>query len=501
MNPKDVIARVLRPLARAWGYPTEGLWRPGPYLLPVTGGWLPASVGQQWNWWQDGFTPISGLTRSAMVEACVSAYSQTVSMCPGDHWRTNDKGGRDRVTTSALSRFLRHPNDYQTPSDFMLNLTRHLYLEGNAYAMALRNDRFEIDSLHLMNPRYTRPIVAVDGEVFYYTSGNDVIWRRLEQSESGRLVVPMRDMMHVKLHCPVVRHPYPLLGDTPLTAAMYDVFTSDAILTQQANFYSNQARPAAVLSTDLVLDKDQLQALRDRWDEQSRMLYAGGTPILTAGLKVQPWTTAGKDAEMAEMLKLTEQHIAMAYRIPLAVLGIAGGAPYSSTELLMQSWIASGLGFCLNHIEEEFGRVFGLKGQPDDYVEFSTKALLRSQFKDRIDSLVRGVQGGIFSPNEARNEEGFDGVKDGDEPRVQAQVVPLSAAGAIPTSPVSPSAPPAGVAGGKPPEPEPGKSPEPEPSEQKLPSVPKPKGNPNAAKWTARSLVTRADTIRRRRYQ
>ena len=53
--------------------------------------------------------------------------------------------------------------------------------------------------------------------------------------------------------------------------------------------------------------------------------------------------------------------------------------------------------------------------------------------KDRIEALARGVQGGIFSPNEARNSEGLPDAIFGDEPRVQQQVVPLSAAAKIRT--------------------------------------------------------------------
>ena len=49
-----------------------------------------------------------------------------------------------------------------------------------------------------------------------------------------------------------------------------------------------------MLSTDLQLDKDQVQALRDRWNEQAKGLQQGGTPILTAGLKVQPWGDGGE---------------------------------------------------------------------------------------------------------------------------------------------------------------------------------------------------------------
>jgi HK97 family phage portal protein len=432
MNPNGILARILRPVARA----LEGAVRPGPYFLPVTGGWLSADVGQHTNWWQLGYLPEGG-ARSAIVEACISAYSQTVAICPGDHWKLNAKGGRTRVTTSALSRILRRPNAYQTISDFLLNLTDALYREGNAYALALRNDRYEVSELHLMDPRQSLPQLASNGEVFYRLSGNDVIQRELGDAQ---LVVPQRDVLHVRMRTERYRYPRPLVGESPLVSATQDIVAGDAIIQQQIQFYMNQARPSAVLSTDQVFDKDQVQFLRDRWDEQSRGINQGKTPILTAGLKVIPWGVVSKDAAIAEVLKVSDQRIALAFRIPLQILGI-GGTPYASAELLMQSWIALGLGFALNHIEESFGALYQLRGQPEEYVEFDTEALLRSSLKERIDSLVRGVQGGVYAPNEARAKEGLDAVKFGDEPRVQQQVVPLSAAANIPPAP-GPKAPP-----------------------------------------------------------
>lgn len=359
-------------------------------------------------------------------------------MLPGDHWRLNSKGGRDRVKTSALARLLRYPNDYQSISDFMLNAVRSLYLHGNTYALALRNDRYEIDELHLMDPLMSLPRLAVTGEIFYQLYGNDVIQRRL--GADNQLLVPQRDVLHIRLHTIGYRQPTPLIGESPICAAYADIGTGAAIVNQQYSFYNNEARPSAVLSTDLILDKDQVQALRDRWNEQAKGLKQGGSPILTAGLKVQPWAVGGRDAATADILKLTNEHIALAFRIPLQILGL-GGSGFSSTELLMQSWIASGLGFALNHVEEAIGCMFQLKGVPDEYVEFNTDALLRSARKDRIDSLARGVQGGIYAPNEAREMEGLEAVPFGDEPRVQQQVVPLSQVGKIPAAP-APGAPP-----------------------------------------------------------
>jgi HK97 family phage portal protein len=433
VGARDLVVGALRTIARA----VEGAFRPGPYYLPWSGGWLPDGVPT--NFWQAGYNVLPLGTSSALVEACISAYSQTVAMCPGSHWRLNDKGGRDRITNSAIARILRHPNDYESISDFMLNATRMLYLDGNAYAMAIRNERFEIKELHLMDSRLSRPQLAYDGSIYYRLYGNQVIARRLGEEA---LIVPARDVLHIRLHVDRTRqYPFPLWGQTPLLAALEEIGIGEAVNQQQLNFYLNQARPSAVLQTDLVLDKDQVQALRDRWNEQSKLLAAGGSPILTAGLKVFPWSVGAKDAQLAEILKMSEEHIALVFRIPMQILGV-GGQTFGSTEALMQFWVSTGLGFCLNHIEEAFGLTFGLKGQPEEYVEFDTGALLRSAMKDRIEALARGVQGGIFAPNEARAQEGLPAVPFGSEPRVQQQVVPLSQVEKIPAAP-SPSAPPA----------------------------------------------------------
>jgi HK97 family phage portal protein len=431
----------------------EGAYRPGPYYLPVTNAFLPADVGAITNWWQCGYTAQPLDARSAIIEACVGAYSQTVAMCPGTHWLANAKGGRDRVTNSALCRMLREPNDYQSISDFLLNMVRSLYLEGNAYALLLRNSRFEISEMHVMHPRMSWPVIAVDGSIFYTLGGNYVIMNRL-----GELLplVPARDVLHIKLHTP--RHP--LRGVSPILAAMLDIATNDALKGQQLQFYLNQAKPGFVLSTDLLLDKDQVSAARDRWEEHSKGIQLGGTVILNGGLKpVAIPTITGRDSQAAEIMKMTKEDIALAFRIPMQILGI-GGIPHGSTEALMQHWIATGLGFCLNHVEEAMGLIFGLKGQPDDYLEFDTEALERSAFKDRIDALTKAVQGGIFSPNEARNRENLDSVSHGEEPRVQQQVVPLSAAAGIsagpgqpktiiPASPAPPAPPPGAPPGSK----------------------------------------------------
>ena len=407
------LSRILPWVSRST---VEGEYRPGPYFL--NGGVLGHSPGQYMNWWQMGYSLAPYTETGAMVEACVSAYAQTVAMCPGDHWRKLGNGGRERVTTSALSRIMKRPNDYLSISDFMMNLTRRVYEHGEAFALAVRNDRSEVSELHLMRSGY--PHIATDGSIFYSLSGNEVVDRRFDFTYP----IPARDVLHVRLHTPQ----HVLRGVSPILATCIDRAMTGAALNQQITYYANQARPSFLLETDERLTRDQAQELKDWWQWQTTGTNAGSTPVLTWGLKAKPVQPgSAKDSELAELLKMSDQNIALAFRLPLQVLGL-GGTTFASTELLMQSWIASGLGFALNHIEEAFGLFFGLKGVPDEYLELDTRALLRSAFRERIEGLARGVIGGIFSSDEARADFDLPETPGGHgrEPRVQQQVVPLS---------------------------------------------------------------------------
>lgn len=407
----------------------EGEYRPGPYL--VDGGWISAQAGKFLNFWQMGYSPQPMGEGSAMVEACVGRYAQTVAMCAteGDHWRRLPNGGRERVENSALSKILRRPNEYQTISDFMMNLTRRLYKDGEMFAFAAR-DGADIGEIHLMATG--QPVVGSDGSIFYWLGGNEIAEARFNFS----LPIPARDVLHIRLHTP--RHP--LKGVSPILANTLDLAMTGAVLNQQIAYYLNEARPSFMLETDQTLTKDQTDALRTRWNEQTQGPNAGGTPILTWGLKAKAVAGTARDGQLAELLKMTDQNIALAFQMPLQILGI-GGAPMGSTELLMQSWLSQGLGFCLGHLEEAFGQLFRLKGVPDEYVEFDTDILLRSAFKDQIAALVEGT-GKVMTSNEARSKIGLGRKDGGDELFVQMQDIPQSLAS---QNWANPPAPPAAV--------------------------------------------------------
>jgi HK97 family phage portal protein len=214
---------------------------------------------------------------------------------------------------------------------------------------------------------------------------------------------------------------------------------NQSIAKNQAAFFNNMSRPSGAIVTDEQLTREQMESLRNAWEQQSRGMNAGKVPILGWGLKWQPMTITSQDAQLLDAYKMSIEDIARVYRVPLALIGAYQQATYNNVETLVSAWLATGLGFVMEHVEASFAKFFRLPS--DEICDFDVDVLLRTDFKSRIDGLAKGVQSGIYSPNEVRAREGLPAVEYGDEPRVQQQVVPLSQVGMIPEAPPAPQAP------------------------------------------------------------
>lgn len=383
------------------------------WRLPISGGTLPYETGRFWNWWQQGQN-IQANDDCPMVHACIDAYAQTIASLWGVHYKRDDANGKSKIKNSPLTRIMKNPNDYQTRSDFMLNIIKNLLYTGNAYAVATRNDRNEIVALHIVPSASTQVYVEPDTRAVFYGVGDNPL-----SPQGLSAMVPARDVLHIKLYTP---H-HPLVGVSCIQNLAISIQANNAISGHQAQFFANMARPSGVIQTDERLNASQISQLRSAWDEQSRGLNSGGVPILTSGLKWQSLSINSQDAQLIQAYNMTNETIARAFRVPLPLVGSLENATYNNVEQLISSWLSSGLGFLLEHIELSFDKFFKLAD--DEFTEFNTEALLRTDFAGRIDGLTKGVQGGLFTPNEARAKEGLASVKNGDVSYMQSQMVEL----------------------------------------------------------------------------
>ena len=388
---------------------------------------------------EDGFQrnlTLAGQKACPALFAAINVYAQTIGTLRMQHFSLVNNG-REPITTSALYRILYQPNDYQQWSDFTYNFVFSLLSTGNAYAFAIRNDRGEVNSLHLMASNGTQPYVDRETGLVYYGLGNNPMLDDLT------MMVPARDVLHVRVYTPS----HPLVGVTPIKYATAATSINNAISRNQSAFFNNMSRPSGVLSTDEKLTKEQMDALRKAWYEKSRGLATGEVPVLSWGLKWQSLTITSEDAQLIEAYRMSVEDIARVFNIPLMLIGDYTRATYNNSEALMRHWLASGLGFMLEHIERSFAKFFRLP--QTEIVNFDVTGLLRTDFEKRINGLTKGIMGGLYSPNEARAQEGLPAVEFGDEPRVQAQNVPLSSVGNMPSATNTPPTPPTPAQEGK----------------------------------------------------
>lgn len=389
------------------------------------------------NWFQLGHRPLGGSNAGSVVEACVQAYAQTMAQLPGRHYQLDDEGTKTYVKTSRLARVLAKPNRYQTRSDFLLNLVYSILNHGNGYWVGNAVGKERPNEIFLLDPRMTQAHrVPETGDIVYSTSGQFLDMINDELME-GRALIPERYIGHVRLHTP----DDPLLGITPLQNAAASISAHGAITGAQAAFFANMSRPAGFLSTELDLSKVQMQQLREAWEEKSKDLNVGGVPILANGMKWNAMTITSQDAQLVEAWRMTVEDISRVLRVPPMLINNMENSTFDNAETLMRFWLASGLGFLINHIELAMSAYYRLD---DRYagVEYDQQVLLNADMQRQMEALGAGVTKGLMAPNEGRKRLGLGPVEGGDTPYVQQQMIPLDAARSGAQLGTEPPAPP-----------------------------------------------------------
>ncbi|MCG8537775.1 MAG: phage portal protein [Pseudomonadales bacterium] len=375
---------------------------------------------------------LSVLDNSGPVASCeggLDAYAQAMAQMRLQHMRQKGQA-HEIIRESAVSRVLHTPNGYQTRSDFFNVVTRRLMSEGNGYAVAERDRYGRIIALHPVMAPHCQPYVDEESKAIFYSVSNNP----LAPFDHGMLI-PQRDVLHIKLYTPY----HPLRGVSPLTYAALAMRANHALSAHQAAFFANMARPSFLLQTDEKLNETQVTQLRTAWKDQTTKLNSGQVPILTHGFKAQQLGITSQDAELVAAFRMTVEDIGRALRIPAPLMGVE--TTYNNAEQLIGFWLSNGLGFVINHIEQALAKFFELPQTQS--IEFTTEDLMRVDFVNRVKSATDGIQGGLFSPNEARAKFNLPAVEYGDEPRLQAQTVPLSQVAMTPalSAPSAPSAP------------------------------------------------------------
>ena len=122
------------------------------------------------------------------------------------------------------------------------------------------------------------------------------------------------------------------------------------------------------------------------------------------GSQLTPLTTKLGDNEFLELKKYSALQIASAFGIKPVQINDYSKSSYASSEAQNLAFLVDTLLFILKQYEEElnFKLLTDKEIKQGYYFKFNTAVLLRADFKTQVETLVKAIQGGLYTNNEAR---------------------------------------------------------------------------------------------------
>jgi HK97 family phage portal protein len=328
------------------------------------------------------------------VWACVSLISGSIASMPMTVYRRTDEG-REKAEDYPLYDLLKtRPNPVQSVVAFFEALVTSLLLRGNAYALITKDDDGRVRALWYVNPDRVRVDVAKNGTLRYEVS-----------TPQGTTKIPPGGMLHI---------PGPLSDDGYTGRSVISTFASTLGLGLSlegygAEFFSNSAQPAGVLTTPMMLSAAATQKLRDSMDAAHKGKgRRHGTLVLEGGLKYEPVAVSPEDSQFVESRAFTVQEIARIFGVPVSM--ISGDQKLSMTYANAETRALDFVKFCLGpwmaRIESavSFHCIPALERR-QFYVELLADALLAADTKSRYEAYTLGVNGGWLQLDEIRAKE------------------------------------------------------------------------------------------------
>lgn len=332
------------------------------------------------------------------IDSVNRAVSMVVNACASLDYDIKDKVhegvvvGLRQKTLATLLNF--RPNPYQSALEFRTELFKDILLDGNAfvhfdgtfmYHLPANNVEILTDpKTYIRGFRYNGKVDFVENEVFYFKDINsDSIYR----------------------------------GASRLEACLENINILYSMQEFQQKFFENGTIFGLVLTTENTLSQVAKEKTIQYWQQRYNAKSGGKRPIiLDSGLKPQKLSDQNfSDLDFDVAMRTHSERIMTAVGVPPILLQGGNNANISPNLRLFYLETVLPLVRLYNSALE---RYFGYDISP----VVSTISALQPELKDVASYHSTLVNGGIITPNEAREELRYAKVEGGDTIRIPANI-------------------------------------------------------------------------------
>lgn len=359
----------------------------------------------------------SALTLSAVYRAC-NVIAGTIGTLPLRTIRTLPDGTRENIPS-----FLDTPAgtgvEALTSLEWSEEILWHMLLHGNAFLFHRYNAAGALAGLEPIHPlsvgTYWDQEPNRRGFKYYEVNLNDGSSVRCNETNMTQVMGPTLDG---------------LLGMGPITIARNSLGTALAGDRAAARLFRSGAMISGLITPEDDLDPDEAIAIKEDFRRNATGAEnAGGVAVINRKLKFSPWTMTADDAQFLESRKFSIEEVARWFGVPPHLLmqtekQTSWGTGVEEQNLGLRQYT---LFNWTTRIEQRLSRLI----PRTQHVEFDYSMLERPSPSDEADMLIKKVNAGLMTPNEARLVMNLPPVAGGEQLRIPTFALPADQAAEV----------------------------------------------------------------------
>lgn len=359
---------------------------------------------------------------------CLKMLSESLAKMPIKMYQETEKGIHKAKPNQVYNLLRNRPNPYLTPTMFWATVENNRNHYGNAYVYIRKvfekqkyGGKLSIKDLWIMPSEDVQPII--DNKGLFGTK--DALWYVYTDRYSGeQYVFKNEEVLHFKTSFTFDG----ILGEPVSKILKYTLEGGVESQNFINNLYKTGLTAKATLEYTGDLDNAKEQVLLKGIEKFANGSQNAGKIIpIPLGMKITPLNIKLTDSQFYELKKYSALQIAGAFGIKPNQINNYEKSSYANSEMQQLSFYIDTELFILKQYEEELN--FKLLSEDEIkknlFYKFNEKVILRTDSKSQMEGLSKGVNNGIYTPNEARNYLNLPCIDGGDTLIVNGNYIPI----------------------------------------------------------------------------
>ena len=366
-----------------------------------------------------------GYIENPIVYKCVNEISNGVASVPFKLMR-----GDQPIEDHPLLDLLKRPNPTHSGNEYFQKVVSYLLLSGNTYQLRVGADSQPPNELFTLRP--DRIKIKTDKHRFMPIAYEYCIDGQVKAVYPIDQITGQSEVKQTKLFNPVDDY----MGQSPIMPSASDIDQHNLSAKHNTHLLVNGARPSGAVvykprdevgSMTMLTDSQREQLRNDLQQRFTGTNGAGKTMILEGDFDYKEMGLSPKDMDFATMRNMSAQDIALVFGVPAQLIGIGNSQTYNNMAEARLALYEETIIPLLRHLESDLNEWLVPLYGDDLTLSYNIDGIPAITERRRMvtDNILRAVNEGVLTRNEARERLGLEPISGGDEVYIPANLFPL----------------------------------------------------------------------------